>query len=94
MVREELCIGDTVDPTNAILMERMKQMESMHEEETERPDEPARGLPKLVPEKVTRSFNLRTDLRNAYEQVASSYGIKALSIRNSRREMSGCGWKR
>ncbi len=66
-----------VDPTNAILMERMKQMESMHEEETERPDEPARGLPKLVPEKVTRSFNLRTDLRNAYEQVASSYGIKA-----------------
>jgi Flp pilus assembly secretin CpaC/tetratricopeptide (TPR) repeat protein len=66
-----------VDPSNAVLMERLKQIESMHDDEKDIPDEPALGLPTLVPERVTKSFNLRTDLRSAYEQVAASYGIKA-----------------
>jgi Flp pilus assembly secretin CpaC len=66
-----------VDPSNAALMERLKQIESLHDDEKEVPAEPAQGLPTLAPEKVTKSFNLRTDLRSAYEQVAASYGIKA-----------------
>jgi type II secretory pathway component GspD/PulD (secretin) len=66
-----------VDPSNAVLMERMKQMESMKEDEKEPADEPAQGLPQLDFQKVIKSFNLRTDLRSAYEQVAAAYGIKA-----------------
>jgi type II secretory pathway component GspD/PulD (secretin)/tetratricopeptide (TPR) repeat protein len=82
-----------VDPSNAVLMERLKQIESMHEDEKEVPDEPAVGLPQVAPQKVTQSFNLRTDLRSAFEQVAASYGIKAafdpdLPARNVRLQLN------
>jgi Flp pilus assembly secretin CpaC len=66
-----------VDPSNAILMERLKQIEAMHDDEKELPDEPAEGLPVLQPQRITKSFNLRTDVRSAYEQIAAAYGIKA-----------------
>jgi Flp pilus assembly secretin CpaC len=66
-----------IDPSNAVLMERLKEIESMNEVEKEPADQPAQGLPQLAPERITKSFNLRTDLRNAYEQVAAAYGIKA-----------------
>jgi hypothetical protein len=66
-----------VDPTNAVLMERLKQIDSMHQDEKEPADEPAAGMPKLQPEKVTKSFDTRADLRTTYEQVAAAYGIKA-----------------
>ncbi len=66
-----------VDPTNAVLMERLKQIDSMHQDEKEPAEQPAEGLPQLHPDKLTRSFDTRTDLRTAYEQVAAAYGIKA-----------------
>src|SRR5664279_3526406 len=66
-----------VDPSNAVLMERLKQIDSMHQDEKEPAEQPAEGLPQLHPDKLTRSFDSRTDLRTAYEQVAAAYGIKA-----------------
>lgn len=66
-----------VDPTNAVLMERLKQIEAMHQDEKEPADEPAQGMPQLRPARVTHSFDIRSDLRSAYEQVAAAYGIKA-----------------
>jgi Flp pilus assembly secretin CpaC len=66
-----------VDPSNAVLMERLKQIESMHDDEKELPDEPAVGLPALQTQRVTKSFNLRSDVRSAFEQIAVAYGIKA-----------------
>jgi type II secretory pathway component GspD/PulD (secretin) len=66
-----------IDPSNAVLMERLKEIESMHDDEKEPADQPAQGLPQVLPQKITKSFNLRTDLRSAYEQVAAAYGIKA-----------------
>jgi len=66
-----------IDPSNAVLMERLKQIESMHDEEKAEEEQPAKGLPQVLPQRVTKSFNLRTDLRNGYEQVAAAYGIKA-----------------
>ncbi len=66
-----------VDPTNAVLMERLKQIDSMHQDEKEPAEQPAEGMPQLRPDKLTRSFDSRTDLRTAYEQVAAAYGIKA-----------------
>lgn len=65
------------DPTNAVLMERLKQLESMHQEERAPADEPAEGLPQLQPARITHSFDLRTDLKTGYEEVAAVYGIKA-----------------
>src|SRR5260370_20024487 len=49
----------------------------MDDEEKEPPDQPAQGLPQVLPQRITKNFNLRTDLRSAYEQVAAAYGIKA-----------------
>jgi type II secretory pathway component GspD/PulD (secretin) len=66
-----------IDPSNAVLMERLREIQSMHDEEKEPADQPAQGLPQVLPQRTTKNFNLRTDLRNAYEQVAASYGIKA-----------------
>ncbi len=65
------------DPTNAVLMERLKQIDSMRQDEKEPADEPAQGMPRLQPDRVLRSFDTRTDLRTAYEQTAAAYGIKA-----------------
>ena len=66
-----------VDPSNAVLMERLKQIDSMPHDEKEPEDQPVEGMPQLRPDRVTRSFDTRTDLRTAYEQVAAAYGIKA-----------------
>jgi type II secretory pathway component GspD/PulD (secretin) len=74
---ENFAMALHIDPSNGALMERLKQIESMHEDEKEPADQPAQGLPQLQPQKTTRNFNLRTDLRSAYEQVAAAYGIKA-----------------
>ncbi len=74
---EDFALALHIDPSNSALMERLKQIESMHEDEKAPADQPAQGLPQVQPQKATKNFNLRTDLRSAYEQVAAAYGIKA-----------------
>jgi Flp pilus assembly secretin CpaC len=69
-----------VDPSNAIVEERLQQMQSMRDGAKARQvvEEPPEGLARLEPDRTTvRSFNLRTDVKNAYEQVAAAYGVKA-----------------
>jgi len=79
-----------IDPSNTIVQERLRQFQARGEEKEEvQREEPPTGLPVLQPQKVTHSFNLRGDVRSAYEQIASAYGIKAsfdtdLSARNAR----------
>jgi tetratricopeptide (TPR) repeat protein len=68
------------DPSNAVVEERLQQMQSMRDgANTHRVvDEPPEGLARLEPDrKSVHSFNLRSDVKNAYEQVASAYGVKA-----------------
>src|SRR5258708_35925189 len=43
----------------------------------ERGAEPHEGLPQVAPEKTNKSFNLQTDVKSAYEQVAQAFGLKA-----------------
>jgi type II secretory pathway component GspD/PulD (secretin) len=80
---EALLLALRIDPSNTILTERLRQMESMQGDRREHDnglprEEPPEGLPILKPEKATHSFNLRAaDVRLAYEQVAATYGIKA-----------------
>ncbi len=74
----ELASALSIDPKNPIVEERLRQFKSRNEEREElRRIEPPIGLPILQPEKITRSFDVRSDVRSVYEQVASTYGIKA-----------------
>jgi type II secretory pathway component GspD/PulD (secretin)/uncharacterized protein YjdB len=67
-----------IDPGNTIVEERLRQFQARGNEKEElQREEPPTGLPVLQPQKATRSFNLRGDVRSAYEQIASAYGIKA-----------------
>src|SRR5215469_3614875 len=75
---EQLAAALQIDPGNTMVLERLQQMESMRDENKDRlPEEPAQGLTKVFPERVTRSFHLQMDLRGAYENVTAAYGIKA-----------------
>jgi hypothetical protein len=75
---EQLAGALQIDPGNTIVLERLQQMESMRDENKNRlPEEPAQGLTRVFPDRVTRSFHLQMELRGAYEEVAAAYGIKA-----------------
>ena len=75
---QELAIALEIDPGNPAILERLQQIGSMKETPTgERPADPAEGLPQLAPEKTNKSFNLQTDVKSAYEQVAQAFGLKA-----------------
>jgi type II secretory pathway component GspD/PulD (secretin) len=74
----QLAAALRIDPGNTIVEERLHQLQAQNEVKKEVVrEEPPIGLPKLEPLKATRSFNLQTDVRSAYEQVAAAYGIKA-----------------
>jgi hypothetical protein len=74
----QLAAALRIDPRNTIVRERLHQLEVMRGDRKEEPiEEPPLGLPKLDPLKTTKSFNLRTDVKDAYEQIAAAFGIKA-----------------
>ncbi len=76
---QELAAALEIDPSNTIVLERLKQMEAMRAETNDLPsEEPPEGLPKATPSKDLRNFHLQTDVRSAYDQVAGSYGLKAV----------------
>lgn len=87
---EQLAAALSIDPGNPAILERLQQISSMKEAPPgERRAEPAVGLPQLAPEKTNKSFNLQTDVKSAYEQVAQAFGLKAtfdpdLQARNAR----------
>jgi type II secretory pathway component GspD/PulD (secretin) len=74
---QQLAAALHIDPNNDMVQERLKQMESMRAEaRTAPPDEPAEGLPQLVPSKDKKNFHFQTDSKGAYEQVTAAYGLK------------------
>jgi tetratricopeptide (TPR) repeat protein len=66
-----------IDPANTIVQERLVQMQKMEDAPPRKPERSIEGLPRLQPQSGRHSFNLHTDTKNAYEQVAGTYGIKA-----------------
>src|SRR3984957_13601891 len=75
---EELAAALEIDPGNPAILERLQQIGSMKETPTgERRAESPEGLPQIAPEKTNKSFNLQTDVKSAYEQVAQAFGLKA-----------------
>jgi Flp pilus assembly secretin CpaC len=66
-----------VDPTNAVLAERIAQMETMKEDDALPRPGPITGMPQLKTQKGKHNLDLRGDTKSAYEQVALTFGIKA-----------------
>jgi hypothetical protein len=74
---EEMAAALSLDPSNKNVLERMQEMEAMRTQSKDWPMEPRpQGLLNLSPDRVTRSFDIRSDTKNAYEQVATAYGLK------------------
>jgi hypothetical protein len=73
---EELAAALQVDPSNTILMERLKQVNSMQRGNDIPAEEPPEGMPQLKPSKDKKNFDLRTDVKSAYQQVTASYGLR------------------
>ncbi|HWY08244.1 MAG TPA: FG-GAP-like repeat-containing protein [Candidatus Acidoferrales bacterium] len=75
---QQLAAAIELDPGNPAILERLQQINSMKETPRgERRPEPPEGLPQLAPDKINKSFNLQTDVKSAYEQVAQAFGLKA-----------------
>jgi Flp pilus assembly secretin CpaC len=87
---QELAAALEIDPGNHAILERLQQMGSMKESiKGERRAEPIQGLPQLAPDKANKKFDLQTDVKSAYEQVARAFGVKVvfdpdLQARNTR----------
>jgi Flp pilus assembly secretin CpaC len=74
----EMAAALSLDPSNKNVLERLQQMQAMKDQSKDWPLQPRpEGLPKLAPERVTRTFNLHGDIRTVFEQVAMGFGIKA-----------------
>lgn len=75
---EQLAAALSLDASNKIVLERLKEMEAMKAQSKDLPmEQRPLGLPRVVPDKVIHSFSLHGDTRTMFEVVASSYGIKA-----------------
>jgi type II secretory pathway component GspD/PulD (secretin) len=75
----ELRLALRIDASNAVVAERMAEMEAMKD------DEPAavqaqtiEGMPQLKSENGKHSLDLRGDTKSAYDQVAQIFGIKTV----------------
>jgi Bacterial type II and III secretion system protein/Bacterial Ig-like domain (group 2)/FG-GAP-like repeat len=76
---QQLAIALHIDPSNDVLLERLKELQTMRDEEKGLPpEEPPEGIPQLKPAKTRKDFHLQTTLQGAYEQVAGAYGIKVI----------------
>jgi Flp pilus assembly secretin CpaC len=74
---EELHIAMRVDPSNAVVAERIAQMEAMKDEGPAPRTLEIPGVPRLKLQDGNRSLDLRGDTKTAYEQLAQAFGIKA-----------------
>jgi Flp pilus assembly secretin CpaC len=96
---QEMAAALTLDPSNKNVLERLQEMEAMRTQSKDWPAErQPQGLTKLAPDRVTRSFDFRSDVRSAYEQVASAFGIKAafdpdLPARNVRLQLQNADFE-
>src|SRR6266568_8401542 len=86
---EDLARALAIDPTNAIVMERLREIKSMGDETGPKAASEIAGLPHLKPQAGKRNLDLRGDTKTVYEQMASTFGIRVtfdadLIVRNVR----------
>lgn len=73
---EDLAAALAIDPTNAIILERMREIKSMGDETGPKAAQAIPGLPRLKPQAGKRNLDLRGDTKTVYEQMASVFGIR------------------
>lgn len=76
---QELRAALQVDPRNTVVAERLREMQSMKEDEelpTAEKEQPAlAGVPRLRPRSGKKDFDIRGDTKSAYEMVAKAFGV-------------------
>ncbi len=65
-----------IDPSNAVVAERIAQMEAMKDDDAAPRAQSIEGLPRLKTQKGKHNLDLRGDTKSAYDQVAQIFGIK------------------
>ncbi len=95
---EDLAAALAVDPTNAILLERLRQIKSMADETGPKAPPDIPGLPRLKPQSGKRNLDLRGDTKTVYEQLANIFGIRAtfdpdLIVKNVRLNVNDVDFK-
>jgi len=75
---EELAAALRIDPGDTIVAERLAQMKTMTDEPPAKPATEISGLLKLQPLPEKHNLDLRGDMKTVYEQVAATFGIKAV----------------
>ena len=72
---DQLRVAMHIDPSNAVVAERLAQMEAMNDDAAPRAQS-IEGLPRLNTKKGKHNLDLRGDTKSAYDQVAQIFGIK------------------
>ncbi len=86
---EDLGAALAIDPANAMVMERLRQVKSMGDGSTPKTMPEIPGLPRLKPQEGKRNLDLRGDTKTVYEQLASIFAVRVtfdpdLIVRNVR----------
>lgn len=86
---EDLAAALAIDPTNTIVMERLRQIKSMDDETGPKNAPAIPGLPQLKPQAGKRHLDLRGDTKTVYEQLVGIFGLRVtfdadLIVRNVR----------
>jgi Bacterial type II and III secretion system protein/FG-GAP-like repeat len=74
---EELRKALHIDPGNAMVAERLTQMNSMEEEPPSQAQVEMTGLPKLQPKGGRQDVDIQGETRSVYEELCARFGIKA-----------------
>jgi hypothetical protein len=74
---EELRKALHIDPGNAMVAERLTQMNSMEDEPPTQAQLEMTGLPKLQPKSGRQDVDIQGESRSVYEELCSRFGIKA-----------------
>ncbi|HVH71066.1 MAG TPA: FG-GAP-like repeat-containing protein [Candidatus Dormibacteraeota bacterium] len=75
---EDLAAALAIDPTNAVVLERMRELKSMENDQGAPKAAPEIiGLPRLRPQPGKHNLDLRGDTRTVYEQLANMFGVRA-----------------
>ena len=76
---DEMRLALRIDASNAVVAERMAQMEAMKDDERAAAQaQPIEGMPQLKTQNGKHSLDLRGDTKSAYDQVAQIFGIKTV----------------
>jgi type II secretory pathway component GspD/PulD (secretin) len=74
---EELAKALLIDPDNAVVAERMREMKAMNDGPAATKGEgKIEGLPELKPRAGKQNLNLRGDTKTVYEQLGQLFGVK------------------